>query len=122
MDLALSTQFTERPGKEGQLWEAQDSRCAGEQRCAPPAAATKHPAHHADRQEAPFQEKKDKHGLKQGPANHSSRTSHPFTYIENPKWDKNVYLTFFLTYKLIELVSEFSKFPDYKANIQNSSV
>lgn len=70
MDLALSTQFTEYPGKEGQLWEAQDSRCAREQQFGPPAAATMHPAHHADRQETPFQEK-DKHGLKQGLANYS---------------------------------------------------
>lgn len=41
-----------------------------EQQFGPPAAATMHPAHHADRQESPFQEK-DKHGLKQGLANYS---------------------------------------------------
>lgn len=33
------TELTEYPGKDGQLWKAQDSHCAREQQSGPPAAS-----------------------------------------------------------------------------------
>lgn len=39
MNLAPLTQFTGYPGREGQLWKAQDSYCAHEQQFGPPVVA-----------------------------------------------------------------------------------